>query len=396
MSDFYNEYEQEPKRSPGKIIVIVAVVLAAAVIGGLFSRYILPQPTQTGGQNDPTASPTAQVTPEATPKALQTAEPGRQVVQNNIPDIYDAVHKAVVSITNNKKQVSYSGDEAEIPKGTGSGVIISTDGYIVTNNHVIEGADSIKVTLSDGTKLDAELIGSDPYVDLAVRKVEKDNLTALPLGDSDSTRVGELAIAIGSPLGNELAGTLTVGYISAVNRHIEVNGIDYVMMQTDAAINPGNSGGALVDGNGKLIGINTLKSIFAGVSNMGTPISSEGIGYAIPINVAKPIIDDLIKTGKVQRPVIGVTGQSITAQYAQYYDVPEGFGIKEVVENGPAAKAGLQKGDIIVGINDKRITTFQELYNVINSHKIGDKVTLRVWRDGSEKDYELVLGGNQE
>ena len=281
---------------------------------------------------------------------------------------------------------------------TGSGIIISEDGYILTNNHVVDtnsnnsysyydisDATSVKVTLNAGTygndaTFDAKIVGKDSQTDLAVLKIEKTGLTAAEFADSDEAVVGEFVMAVGSPLG--LDATVTSGIISAVNREVESDGNTYVCIQTDAAINSGNSGGALVNSDGKVIGINTLKLSGSGV---------EGIGFAIPINSTLDIIDDLIEYSKVIRPYMGFTGRDLDEATAKEYDLVVGAYVRSVEDFSPAQKAGLQAGDVIVKVDGQSITTMDELNDIKNSHKVGDVLTLTVNRNGEEKELKVTL-----
>ena len=281
---------------------------------------------------------------------------------------------------------------------TGSGIIISEDGYILTNNHVVDtnsnnsysyydisDATSVKVTLNAGTygndaTFDAKIVGKDSQTDLAVLKIEKTGLTAAEFADSDEAVVGEFVMAVGSPLG--LDATVTSGIISAVNREVESDGNTYVCIQTDAAINSGNSGGALVNSDGKVIGINTLKLSGSGV---------EGIGFAIPINSTLDIIDDLIEYNKVIRPYIGFTGMDLDEATAKEYDLVVGAYVRSVEDFSPAQKAGLQGGDVIVKVDGQSITTMNELNDIKNSHKVGDVLTLTVNRNGEERELKVTL-----
>ncbi len=281
---------------------------------------------------------------------------------------------------------------------TGSGIIISEDGYILTNNHVVDtnsnnsysyydisDATSVKVTLNAGTygndaTFDAKIVGKDSQTDLAVLKIEKTGLTAAEFADSDEAVVGEFVMAVGSPLG--LDATVTSGIISAVNREVESDGNTYVCIQTDAAINSGNSGGALVNSDGKVIGINTLKLSGSGV---------EGIGFAIPINSTLDIIDDLIEYSKVIRPYMGFTGRNLDEATAKEYDLVVGAYVRSVEDFSPAQKAGLQAGDVIVKVDGQSITTMDELNDIKNSHKVGDVLTLTVNRNGEEKELKVTL-----
>lgn len=275
---------------------------------------------------------------------------------------------------------------------SGSGIIISKDGYILTNNHIVTSssssfyyslgeASSVKVYLyEDETPYEAKIVGNDEKTDLAVLKIENGNLTPAELGDSDSIKVGEFAMAIGNPIG--LQSSVTCGVISALNRNIKTSDATYNVIQTDAAINSGNSGGALVNSEGKVIGINTLK-----VSSTGV----EGIGFAIPINSTKDIYAQLIESGKVKRPYIGITGQTINEETAKKHNLVVGVYIRDVSTFSPAEKAGLKIGDVITSIDNKQISTIDELTNIISSHKIGDTVTISYYRNGNTTNVNITL-----
>ncbi len=277
---------------------------------------------------------------------------------------------------------------------TGSGIIISEDGYIVTNNHVVDTSSSNSYSyydLSDATSVkvklygsdetyDAKIVGKDSQTDLAVLKIDKTDLTAAEFADSDQAVVGEFAMAVGSPLG--LDTTVTTGIISAVNREVESDGTKYVCIQTDAAINSGNSGGALVNSDGKVIGINTLKLSGSGV---------EGIGFAIPINSTLDVISQLKDHNKVLRPYIGISGIDLDDSTAKRYNLVLGVYVKTVQNFSPAEKAGLQSGDVIVQADGKEIKTMDELNEIKNSHQIGDTMTLKINRNGQEKDLTITL-----
>ena len=276
---------------------------------------------------------------------------------------------------------------------TGSGVIISEDGYILTNNHVVntssnssfyQVSEANKITVklyNDETEYEAKIVGKDEATDLAVIKIDKNNLPAATLGNSDSLKVGEFSMAIGNPLGME--STVTAGIISATSRTITSDGRNYTVVQTDAAINSGNSGGALVNSKGEVIGINTLKLSGSGV---------EGIGFAIPINSTKPIYEQLISDGKVKRPYIGISGRDVDAATAQKYELVEGVYIVSVEQFTSAEKAGLKPYDIITEIDGKQIKTMEELNEIKNTHNIGDSITLKVYRDKEYKEITLTLG----
>ncbi|KUK13318.1 MAG: DegQ family serine endoprotease [Synergistetes bacterium] len=267
-------------------------------------------------------------------------------------------------------------------RGKGSGFIISDDGYILTNNHVIQGADEIVVTLADNRKFNAKVVGADPTVDLAVIKIDAKGLPSLPLGDSDKVEVGEWVVAIGNPFG--LSHTVTVGVISAKGRTIAAGDRSFEnFLQTDAAINPGNSGGPLLNLKGEVIGINTAIIPYA-----------QGIGFAIPVNTAKQILNDLIKFGRVKRGWLGIYLQAMTPSLAKGFGLKEAKGVivARVISGSPAEKYGLKRGDVILKVDDKEVNSPAELQIAIRSHKAGEKVKLTVWRRGKTIEISVVLG----
>ena len=273
-----------------------------------------------------------------------------------------------------------------IVQGSGSGVIISEDGYIVTNNHVVDQAKEVKVSLNDGREFTAEVIGTDPTTDLAVLKIDAKKLPALPFGNSDDVKLGEWVLAVGNPF--NLTSTVTAGIISAKGRSINIidnqSAIE-AFIQTDAAVNPGNSGGALINTSGELIGINTAISTRSG--------SYEGYSFAVPANIARKVVDDMLRFGVVQRAYLGVSIADVTPELAKEMklDATQGVYLSEVVDNGAAKKAGMEKGDVIVGAGGKTIKRSSELLEVIGSRRPGDKLDVTVLRDGKSKTFNVTL-----
>lgn len=267
-------------------------------------------------------------------------------------------------------------------KGRGSGFIVSKDGQILTNNHVVDGADKITVTLSTGKVYEATVLGKDPTFDLAVIKITPDGeLTTLELGDSDATEVGEWVVAIGNPLGFE--HSVTVGVISAKNRSIHTQNINFDgFLQTDAAINPGNSGGPLLNMEGKVVGINTAIVPYA-----------QGLGFAIPVNMARQIIDDLVVYGRVKRGWLGISVQSLTKEFAEAYDIKEEAGVVvgDVFPDSAAERAGLRRGDVIVAVNGNAVRDVQGFVNMVRSQTPGSDLRLDVVRDGKKVTLKAKL-----
>jgi serine protease Do len=275
-------------------------------------------------------------------------------------------------------------EQEPIQEGQGSGVIVDgKNGYIMTNAHVVSGAVDIRVTLPDGRSFQGKVIGSDSFSDIAVVKVEATNLPEAPLGDTTNLKVGSWAIAIGNPYGFE--NTVTVGVVSAKNRTLsnpETGRPLQDLIQTDAAINPGNSGGALVNIKGEVIGINTAIIPYA-----------QGMGFAVDINAAKQVFQDLITTGQAVRPWIGITYSKITPDTAKKLNLPDQMGviIVEVIQGSPAQKAGLQVNDVIKAINGTPIYQIDDLRNIIKGKKVGDEINLTIWRAGSTMTISLKL-----
>ncbi|MEG2275061.1 MAG: trypsin-like peptidase domain-containing protein [Clostridia bacterium] len=314
-----------------------------------------------------------------------------QDVENPVSAIAKEVSPSIVGIKVKSVQEGFFGTLQE-SEGEGSGIIYSKDGYIITNYHVVEEAiknsqSTVEVYLAnDKDSLSATVIGGDSVTDLAVIKVDKvEGKTFIPakLGESKEVDVGDIAVAIGNPLGLEFAGTVTGGYISGVDRTITADGRSYKLMQTDAAINAGNSGGALVNSKGEIIGINSAKINATGV---------EGIGFAIPIDDAKPIIEELIANKKIKRPYIGIAGIEIDKETAKRYEYPEGIYVKTVEKGSPAEQAGVKVGDIIVKVENKKISKMDELNARKFEMKIGDKLKITVSRATKETELEIVLG----
>ena len=310
---------------------------------------------------------------------------------NPAPDIVDQVFDGVVGVTLYEE---YDGELVE--GGYGSGFVVSTEGYIVTNAHVVRGADKVTVTFSDQEEAEAELVGMDSTLDVAVLKVEKSGLTPLALGDSDPVRVGEFTIAIGNPSGTELAGTTTFGIISATARSINLDGKVNNFIQTDAAINPGNSGGPLLNMKGEVIGITTAKNIYAGYDEYGNSISAEGLGFAIPMNEAMQIVCQLIENGRVIRPGMGVNVIGVDAASAEYYGIPEGILIYSVTRNGTAHKAGLKVDDIVVNYDGIEVTTQEAFVEYVQTLFVGDVLHLTVIRDGETVEIDVTMADMNE
>ena len=306
-----------------------------------------------------------------------------QIVEMSAPSVVGI--DTVTTVTTNNFWYGY-GQSYEAP-GSGSGVILTEDGYIATCAHVVDGAKSVKVTLNDDTSYDATIVGTDTKNDIAIIKIDAKGLTPAIVGDSTTLTVGSEVIAIGNPLG-ELRGTATAGIISATNRTIEVEGQTMTLVQTDAAISPGNSGGGLFDATGKLIGIVNAK-----VSDS----RAEGLGFAIPVNSVLDEISDLLNYGYVKgRPYLGVSTQDVTLRSRSgmwyYSDGTRCVLVEKVVKDSAAEQAGIQSGDLILKLEDKTISSGEDLSAAIGAYKPGDKATLTIQRDGQEMTVEVTFG----
>jgi len=357
------------------LVIVVGTLLGGVVLPQYFNLHPVfsAQPVAPASPGAPVQPPFAQPSPGG-PVQVMSEE---SVVIN----VVKQVRPSVVNIdTESQVQTAFG---VFPQQGAGSGVIVRPDGYILTNNHVVQGASTIKVTLIGGKVLSGRLIGRDPLADLAVIKVDsKDPLLAARLGDSRGLQVGQLAIAIGNPFG--LGSTVTTGVVSALNRNIELpNLIVENLIQTSAAINPGNSGGALVDSSGSVIGINT-----AIIPN------AQGIGFAIPSDVARTEMDSLIANGRVIRPWVGVIyGGEVDPQAAKSYNLGTDHGVvvRQVEPNAPAGRAGLQAGDIITAVNGDRVDNWNTFVHDVVSKKIGDSIRLTIIRDGAPRTLSVTL-----
>ena len=299
--------------------------------------------------------------------------------------LYASSVNSVVAISTTVQTNSYYGPA----EGTsaGSGFILSEDGYVITNYHVVEGASEIAVITHDGTEYPATLVGHDSTNDLAVLDVEAEGLTAAPLGSSTDLVIGDMVVAIGNPLG-ELASTQTVGYVSGIDREVSTDGLTTIsMIQTDAAINPGNSGGPLFNMMGEVIGITTAK--YSGTTGSGATI--EGIGFAIPIDDVAPLIDDLIDYGYVTGAYMGVTVQNVDEAAAAQFGLPTGAYIVTVEKDGAADRAGIQPKDIVIALDDTKVSNVTDLTRALRNYKAGDSAVIKVIRGGREMELDIIL-----
>jgi serine protease Do len=390
---FYQETVKPPQKERGfKNIVIIALI--ASLVGGLgiglgigmISVMVPLAKYQTTAEN--TAMETIPLEEESyveTPRVLPITADG------TIADIAENVGPSVVSIVNNKTVSTWAGEFTQ--SGLGSGVIFSEDAsryYIVTNAHVVESATNLVVTFLGNEKTPGSIVGADTVTDIAIVAVKKEDMTPetlsevriATLGDSDNLRVGELTVAIGTPVAEAYNNTVTVGVVSALNRQVELTDNQISLIQTDAAINPGNSGGALVGPTGEVIGINTLKLVEEQI---------EGMGFALSINDVKPILEELMQNGRIIRPSLGITGKNMTESIGKYYSIPVGIIVVQVVPGSSAELAGLQVGDIILEFDNQKITTMDELKQCLRTKKIGDTVTLKLLRGNGQMDLSVKL-----
>lgn len=357
-----------------------SVISSAAVGGGVYYIASVKQPSSVYSASAPSLEDNLSTMSTNVFSSKNTLSV-TQIAEKVGPSCVGVINKTKVSpqkyydpFTGRYYYTSDPNNSELVEQGSGSGIIISEDGYIVTNQHVIDGATEISVILNTGDEYVATLVGEDSKSDLAVLKIDKTGLPAATLGNSDEVKVGELAVAIGNPLGQELAGTVTAGVISAVNRTMTVDNKKYNLIQTDAAINPGNSGGALVNQHGEVIGINTIKL---------SSESVEGIGFAIAISEAKPIIDDLINNGYVSgRPLVGISARATR----------NGLSVDSVSQGSGAANAGIQAGDLIVKADGKVVTSVDALNEVRDTKKPGDSLKLTVIRNGELIEVNVILG----
>lgn len=307
---------------------------------------------------------------------------------NPLPDIVESASRGVVGL--DIYYISERGGEDYLGS-YGSGFVVSSEGYIITNAHVVEDAKRVMVKLTGRDEIQAEVVGADTRLDVAVLKIDAEDLVPLALGASEGVRVGDFAVAIGNPTGERLADTATFGIISATAREANVDGQVNSYLQTDAAINPGSSGGPLLDMQGRVIGITSAKTLYAGYDDYGNMVNAEGIGYAIPIDAAMKVVKELITTGHVVRPGIGISVVTIDEHYAKEYDLPQGVLVYTVTKNGPAHHADLRINDIILSYNGIPATDHTTLVAYVGGLGVGDTLDLRVWRDGKEMDITLTV-----
>ncbi len=403
-------------------ILLCVTFIACMVVGAGFFRIMraksaLARPGETTpSQRDASAVPATPIPPtpgidpapsgeiEATPMPtmdpsalenlpkmeLDVQGPNEMQVFASIPDVVEAASDSVVGIIHYQPNLR-TGKLEEY--ASGSGFIVSENGYVLTNAHVVSGAAAVDVLFSDGEKKPALVVGADVTTDIAVLKVEGEGYPALPIGDSSALRVGEYVIAIGNPLSAyELYGTVTFGIISATAREINIDGFVNTYLQTDAAINFGNSGGPLINMAGQVIGMNSAKSVTAGYDSRGNAISAEGIGFALPIQNVIEIANVILQEGGMVRPGIGVQIRTVDEETAAENGVPVGCRVEELTEGAPADQAGLKVGDIITKADDVIVAVNDDVVNYIRSLKVGDAVDFVVYRDGEYLTITVTVG----
>ena len=414
--DGYNN-DRRPDRRPHKGVTLaqmIACLLVMAVLSSGLTALFL-------NKSDNTASDSAAASQDNTIAVDESKSTAEDSAQNQPADttppsenlqvstattlspsitssVIQSSMSSVVGIYLSATTINYTGASVEEDLGSGSGVIITSDGYIVTNNHVVEGGQNIRVCLQDGTEYEATLIGTDSYSDLAVIKINATGLPAATLGTSSSMTVGDPVFAVGNPLG-VLSSSVSQGIISGLDRTINVDGHNMTLMQTDAAVNPGNSGGGLFNANGELIGIVNAKSYGLDV---------EGIGFAIPMDTAKPIMMDLIDLGYVTgRPYLGISMQDVALRFGSGYSsnpfstfpfggsYVTGVQVVAVEEGSPAQNGGIQVNDVIVGLNDEEVSGTSQLSALLYEYNVGDTVTISVLRGNETQQLTVTLGSRE-
>ena len=392
-----------PKSRGGLVAVLLVLVIflsGIVTVLGILNVKLFRQLRQQEQQEELSISytieePQATLPPETVPHVSRQESPLQQdsdlvltpspSEQDNIPQgqglpLQEIYLKNIDSVVSISCQL-YGGSSS------GTGVVLTEDGYIVTNAHVVESAQSVSVRLTDDRELPARVVGADEVSDLAVLYVEAADLIPAVFGESENLRVGDTVVAIGDPLGVELRGTLTDGIVSAINRDVLVDGRPMTLIQTNAALNSGNSGGPLINCYGQVIGINTMK-IAAFTDKAGV----EGLGFAIPSATVKDVVDQLIRQGYVSgRPTLGLEGESLSLFYQHYYRLPEGLYITNVASGTDAEAKGIQRGDILISINETPITTAQELSSILYNCKVGDTVTAVIYRGGYQYQLQLTV-----
>jgi len=367
----------EETRSRSWVVTLIIGIIIGGILGGIFGTYLVFQnPKMFPWANKVAVAPT-KPSPQ-TPPVVSVTQPG---IEQAVENVVQKASPAVVRIVSTKEVMDFFFLQVVPQQGLGSGVIIRPDGLILTNNHVIEDASKIQVTLSNGKTYKGKVVGADPISDVALVKIDAKNLPYLELGDSSKLKVGQFVVAIGNPYG--LDHTVTVGVISALERNINVgNKTMHGIIQTDAAINPGNSGGPLVSLDGKVVGINTM--IYQ---------NAQGLGFAVSANTCKKVINSILKNGKVEWPFLGVEVTTMTQELADQLKMKftPGVLVARVIKGSAADKAGIKQGDIITAIDGKQVTSSDQLINIIRSHNVGDHIIVEIVRKGLKESLRLEV-----
>ena len=383
---------QPPKKYRGILCAVLAFIIFGLGIWGILGGVKLLTYQRDSGDralsflNTVSTEPTQAPIPENS--SSLTLEPAQDGIANvpqtgglSLQEIYEKNIQSVVSI-------SCTGGYTP---SSGTGVVFSEDGYLVTNYHVVESASNIQAQFTDGSVLPATLVGFDAATDLAILQVATQDLSPAQFGDSAALRVGDCVVAIGDPLGVELRGTMTNGIVSAINRDIVRNGRKMTLIQTNAALNPGNSGGPLINCYGQVVGINTMK-----IGDNVTASGVEGLGFAIPSTTVKEIVDQLLSQGYVSgRPSLGFTGETVSSIWQIYYRIPQGVYINRVTPGSSAQQNGILEGDVLVSFGDYRVRDVETLTSLLASHSAGEEVTVGIYRGGRQYSVTLVLGQAQ-
>ena len=396
----YQTGSTEPPKSRGGLVAVLLVlviflcgvvtfmtVMNIRLVGLLNSQPSAPTSPvsffmpETTAATDPTSPITVMQPKDDTPLQLHTAPTSApnqpETDAMSLQEIYENSIDSVVSISCSSLYGT----------STGTGLILTGDGYIVTNAHVIEGAAVVQVILQNKLSYQATVVGADEVTDLAVLHIDATGLCPAKLGDSGNMRVGDSVVAIGDPLGLQLSGSMTDGIVSAINRDISVDGRSMTLIQTNAALNSGNSGGPLINCYGQVVGINTMK-----IGDYMSSAGVEGLGFAIPSATVSDIVSQLIRQGYVSgRPTLGITGEAVTSFYQLYYDLPNGLYISAMESGCDAEKQGLRVGDILLSLDDNRILTQTDLDNAVHAHQVGDVVSVTVYRDGTQGTFYLTV-----
>lgn len=390
-SDVYDWQQDKKKRSKG---TIAAVIIAAFILGIVVAVFIVVPLINNGiykaNEPKPIESGLSGTSLNNSQEELELGGELPSIIYKDNPviEISEYYDNIVVSI----ECRSVKGAQVDLVS-SGSGFVISEDGYILTNAHVVKGGTEIIVSFVGGDEYYAKLLGSDDILDVAVLKIDAQGLTAAPIGNSDKVKTGELVVAIGNPygLGQSLKNTVTVGFIGSAAREMVIEGQKIELIQADAAINPGNSGGPLVNVSGEVIAITNMKTFMAGYDEYGNQINTEGLGFSIPINSAMNAAKQIIRTGNVVKPGIGIYYSMITAENSKIMNIPEGALVRSVNEGGPAEKAGLQQDDVIIACDGVDIKDIEDLSTYIKAKDVGDTVQLTIWRKGEQMNVEVEI-----